>query len=411
MLRNVRFATLGLLCLLSVPHFTAQTPADAAATAAPQPASADQPAASPATTSPTTAPDAAPAAAPSAEPSGIREATVVETPSAEPSNKHPKKDSDDDKKDNDKPIDKAAIRNPILWQDPGDIRSKDLFFGQAGKKNVPTPPFTFLDEDKGGTNPKLDLRDANGKKWHVKTGEESRPEVVASRLLWAVGYFANDDYNVADAQVADMKMSRGDSEVKHGHLTDARFSRKPKGQDKIGIWQWGDNPFKDTREFNGLRVMMAVINNWDLKDVNNSVYEDKKNGRQIFLVNDVGAAFGTNGVSWTKSKSKGNVDSFAKSKFIQKLDDDKVSFATPHAPTGILITTLGATSKSYAMRNGLDWIGNDIPRKDARWMGQMLAKLSHQQLVDAFRAGNFPPEVVDKYVEIVEERIEELKTL
>ena len=31
-------------------------------------------------------------------------------------------------------------------------------------------------------------------KWRVKLGVEARPETVASRLVWAVGYYANEDY-------------------------------------------------------------------------------------------------------------------------------------------------------------------------------------------------------------------------
>ncbi len=34
-----------------------------------------------------------------------------------------------------------------------------------------------------------------------------------------------------------------------------------------------DDPFEDTREWNGLRVMMALMNNWDLKDENNAIYD------------------------------------------------------------------------------------------------------------------------------------------
>jgi len=98
----------------------------------------------------------------------------------------------------------------------------------------------------------------------------------------------------------------------------ARFARKPTGQKKIGIWKWKENPFVGTREFNGLRVMMAVMNSWDLKDINNAVFADSRSGRDLFLMSDVGATFGTNGLSWTNARSKGNVDSFKDSKFISK---------------------------------------------------------------------------------------------
>jgi len=313
--------------------------------------------------------------------------------------------------DNDQPIKGDQVHNPVLWTDPGNIAARDLFYGQGGEKHQPAPPFTFLREDMHGTNPKFDARDANGKKWRVKLGEEARPEVVASRLLWAVGYFANDDYLLTEATVKGLKMHRKSSSAKGDKITFARFARKPGGQDKIGIWEWKDNPFTGTREFNGLRVMMAVMNNWDLKDDNNSVYKDDASDRQIFLANDVGAAFGTNGLSWTRARSKGNIDSFKESKFITRITDTEVDFATPAAPKALLAESVGFAAIPYAERASLDWIGKNIPRSDARWIGSLLAQLTHRQLVDAFRAGHFPPDVIDMYVTLVESRIAELKGL
>ena len=305
----------------------------------------------------------------------------------------------------------AKIQHPVLWHTPGNIASLDLYWGVAGKGGQPKAPFTFVSEDSNGTNPKFDARDANGTKWRVKEGEEAQPEVVASRLLWAMGYYVNEDYVIPGGTVAGVKMKRGSSELKNGTLMNARFARKPDGQKKIGIWEWKTNPFYGSREFNGLRVMMAVMNNWDLKDVNNAVFMDKKGNQQIFLVSDIGASFGSNGVSWSRSRSKGNIDSFKSSGFIQSTTTSTVSFSTPKKPTGMLLTTLGATAKSFAMRKDLDWIGNDIPLQDARWIGGMLGQLSHQQLIDAFRAGNFSEEEVNAYVDVVESRITELKKL
>jgi hypothetical protein len=319
--------------------------------------------------------------------------------------------SNPDKQDDDAPVRTGQIHNPVLWHDPGEISSLDLFNGEGGKDGMPTAPLTFESEDHNGTNPKFDVRDGNGKKWRVKLGPEARPEVVASRLLWAVGYFVNDDYVLESVDVTNLHISRGEKLAKDGHIEMARFARKPGGQKKIGIWEWKQNPFTGKREFNGLRVMMAVMNNWDLKDINNAVYEDKKSGREIFLTSDVGATFGTNGLVLPISHSKGDLDSYKKSKFITRVTDTEVDFSTPKKPTGFLLETVGAGAKQYAMRSGLDWIGNNIPREDARWMGSLLSQLSHQQLVDAFRAGRFPEDQIDVYVEIVENRIQELKTL
>src|SRR6185437_13814161 len=180
-----------------------------------------------------------------------------------------------DNGDRDAPVDPATITHPVLWQDPGDIAAKDLYEGAGGAAGRPQPPFTFVSEDMSGTNPKFDAKDASGVTWRVKMGEESRPEVVASRLLWAMGYFVNDDYVLPDTTVQQLQMKRGGKAIgADGRILDARFARKPDHQKKIGIWRWKDNPFNDQREFNELRVMMAVMNNWDLKDINNSVYED-----------------------------------------------------------------------------------------------------------------------------------------
>ena len=314
--------------------------------------------------------------------------------------------------DNDAPVSRHKLKHPVLWHDPGDVRAKDLYDGAGGKSGHPHAPFVFESEDKKGTNPKFDVKDANGDKWRVKLGDEARPEVVASRLLWAVGYYVNDDYLEPQATVPGLHLSRGEDRIgPGGHIENARFARKPPHEKKIGIWRWKSNPFTGKRDFNGLRVMMAVMNNWDLKDVNNAVYEDKDNHLQLFLVSDVGATFGANGVGWSHARDRGNINSFRESKFIQRLDARTVDFYTPRKPTGLLIGSLGLAAKEYHMRAGLDWIGNNIPRSDARWMGQMLGQLSHKQLVDAFRAGNFPPGQIDAFVEVVESRIAELKHL
>ena len=65
----------------------------------------------------------------------------------------------------------------------------------------------------------------------------------------------------------------------------------------------------------------------------------------------------------------------------------------------------------YKMRRDLEWIGKKVPIADARWIGSLLKQLSHRQLVDAFRAGQFSPEGIEKYVAVVENRINELAQL
>jgi hypothetical protein len=301
---------------------------------------------------------------------------------------------------------------PVLWQQPGDIASRDLYYGPGGKEHAPHTVFTFEKEDMSGTNPKFEVRDENGTKWKVKLGVEARPETVASRLVWAVGYYANEDYFLPDLRVENMPhLRRGQNLVaSDGSMHDVRLKRYLKGEKKVGAWKWRDNPFGRDRELNGLRVMMALINNWDLKDENNAVYEEKKadgDPELRYEVSDLGASFGTTGRSLTHSESKGNLNSYQHSRFIRKVGSEYVDFNVPSRPALIYMFT----PKEFISRMDMRWIGKHIPRSDAKWIGGLLAQLSPSQIRDAFRAAGYSPEQADGFSHVVEERITELNRL
>ena len=76
--------------------------------------------------------------------------------------------------------------------------------------------------------------------------------------------------------------------------------------------------------------MMALINNWDLKDENNSIYV--YDGKRIYLVTDLGASFGTTGRSVTRAESKGNLENYTNSKFITRVTPSGVDFGVPSRP-------------------------------------------------------------------------------
>ena len=187
------------------------------------------------------------------------------------------------KRNPDKPKAEITREGPAeLWRHPADIAVRNLYYGPGGKAHEPAGTFTFKKEDMGGTNPKFDVVGEDGVKWKVKLGDEARPETVASRLVWAVGYFADEDYFVPALRVKDMpRLRRGRKLVTpDGIAHDVRLKRTSPESKKIATWEWLQDPFTGTRELNGLRVLMAVINNWDLKDENNAVYQ----------VNDAGGA-------------------------------------------------------------------------------------------------------------------------
>src|SRR5688572_18476838 len=58
----------------------------------------------------------------------------------------------------------ASIKH-VLWRDPGDVARLDLARGPGGPDHVPTPPFHFVEEHFGGSNPSVSVRDARGRLW------------------------------------------------------------------------------------------------------------------------------------------------------------------------------------------------------------------------------------------------------
>lgn len=302
-----------------------------------------------------------------------------------------------------------------LWRDPMDIASRNLLYGPGGEEHQPHGPYTFVKEDMNGTNPKFDVHDPDGVKWRVKLGEEARPETVAARLVWAVGYFANEDYFLPDFRAEQMppRLKRGQKLVAaDGSIHNVRLKRYLKGEKKVGTWKWRDNPFTGTRELNGLRVMMALINNWDLKDENNAIYQQKHaeetdGAELIYMISDLGSSFGTTGESWSHAKGKGNLTSYTHSPFIAKVRSEYVDFDGPTRPAMIVIFN----PPEFVSRLNLRWIGKGIPRADVKWIAGLLAQLSPAQIRDAFRAAGYSPQEVDEFAIVVQGRIAELTRL
>ncbi len=303
----------------------------------------------------------------------------------------------------------VATGAAVLWRDPTDVESRDLFYGPGGKEHAPNGTFTFVKEDLNGTNPKFVVRDQDGVKWKVKLGLEARPETVAARLAWAMGYYANEDYFLQDLKVEGMpaRLHRGRNLVgSDGSMHNVRLKREDKGEgEKLGIWQWRHDAFTGTRELNGLRVLMAVINNWDLKDENNAIYQ--AGPERIYMVSDLGASFGAAGRVWPREKSKDNLDAYSRSRFIRRLTADFVDFAVPARPR----FEYWVNPKESLRRVHLERIGKHVPRGDARWMGEMLGRLSPQQLRDAFRAAGYSPQETEGFIKVVRGRIDVLTDL
>jgi hypothetical protein len=348
----------------------------------------------------------------------------------------------DERKLSSDPVQPAFIGG--LWHDPGEISFLDLAFGCGGKEHAPRTGavYSFVKEDLGGTSTKFYVKDDRGVEWLVKVGDEARPETAATRLVWAMGYFTDEDYFVAELHVAGITTLHRHSKSIHkdGTVTNARLKRSRKGQKKLATWAWDDNPFLGSRELNGLRVLMALINNWDLKTVNNKIYGARQigeapeansrheipgGGNQAvdsdvalsltadvtqdnvhYVVSDLGASFGRTGAFF--SRSKGKVKDFAKDPFIRAATPQTVDFVMRTKPGGIV---RGFKPHYYRERGEMADVVRQVPRAHAKWIGSQLARLTPEQIRSAFFAAGFTPREIDSYTKVLSERISELNAL
>ena len=107
--------------------------------------------------------------------------------------------------------------------------------------------------------------------------------------------------------------------------------------------------------------------------------------RQLYMVSDLGASFGTTGLSWTRRGSRGNLKAYTHSKWIKEIGPEYVDFNVPSRPALDHYPAI----HSLKMRLRLRQLGWHVPRTDARWMGDLLGRLSAKQIRDAFRSAGY----------------------
>jgi hypothetical protein len=288
---------------------------------------------------------------------------------------------------------------PVLWKNPGNIKSRDLFLGPGGADMKPdTSSVTFIKEEKGGYSPKFRVRDAQGREWVAKLGKEAQSETAAVRLLWAIGYLTEINYLVPCAHINGAPRPRKKVERCEGQgFRNVRFEARPDGVKRTGEWKWKRNPFVGTRELQGLIVMMGFLNNWDIKDANNVIlYVPDGNSRVAesqYAISDLGATLGKTGrlpFFWRITRSRSEPADYAKARFIDKVKGSRVAFRYGGKNRGLF---------------------KNIALEDAKWLGNLLSRLNDQQIADAFRAANYSQSEVRMLTEAVRRRISELVNL
>jgi hypothetical protein len=293
----------------------------------------------------------------------------------------------------------------VIWRNPGPVERLDLAGGPGGAANAPAPPFTFVEEDTSGSNPKIKVRDARGVEWGVKWGNEVNAEVFTSRLAWAVGYFVEPSYFVAAGKIEGAAtLVRAWEYVKaDGTFHDARFELKPKGLMKYSgeeSWRWDRILFGGTQELNGLKVMMMLVSNWDSKDERDAdrgsntkiyVHETRDGSEYRYVVSDWGGSMGKWG--GVMKREKWDCEGFAK-----------------QTPTFVLGLTDGFVRFGYEGQH-TEAIRNGITAGDVQWMLTYLGKLSDVQIRAALKASGASASEEECFARSVRERIAQLQAV
>jgi hypothetical protein len=281
-----------------------------------------------------------------------------------------------------------------LWRDPSPIAQRDLRWGSGSEARAPKAPFTFVAEDPGGSQPKVSVTDANGVTWDVKFGVEVSSELASNRIVWALGYLAEEMYYVPSGAIKGATgLKRAAKEIgPGGSFKHARFRRdNPQLRRTDERWTFQQNPFLGTREFSGLVVLMNLICNWDIdKALNNRVAVAALPGsgaERWFMVSDLGATFGKMGGSMGQ-KTKWNLKDYIAEDFIEGVRDGKLQ-----------LDYEGFESKNLG----------DVPLEHARWFTSLVTQLTPAQLRAAFEAAGATPQEVDGYSKRFLEKVAELQ--
>ncbi len=264
-----------------------------------------------------------------------------------------------------------------LWVEPGDIPSRDLFYGPGGAGGVPSPTtrFKVTGLDRTGNSPGYDVLAADGRRWRAKLGEEVQPEIVASRLLWAIGFHQPAMYLVTNLQLD------GGRPDDSGVITRLRAET---GYRTESDWSWHQNPFVGTRQLNGLLVAQLILNNWDLKTSQNRIYVmEEGEPLRRYVVQDLGAALGK--TRWPTG-TRGRIDDFEQHQLIARIQGSRVIF-------------------DYHARHRE--LFEQITAADVAWTARLLSKLTDRQWQDAFRAARYPQPVSRRFIAKLNAKVRE----
>jgi len=302
-----------------------------------------------------------------------------------------------------------AATNPapeqrIVWRAPRLMSEADWTWGPGGQERTPLPPFQFVKENLGGTNPKVNVRDARGALWIVKFGGEVHTDVFAARLLYATGFAAEPTYFVESGQIEGVKgLKRAKAYIgKDGRFRNARFKLRDNQRQSYAEeykWSWVDNPFSGAPELKGLRILAMLTSNWDTKDArdgegsNTAVFLNRNNGVNLYwyAVTDWGSTFGSWGGFF--QRTRWDIAAYEKQtkEFVKGVNNGTVVWG-------------------FEGKHGRD-VAEGITIEDVRWSLPCLSRITRDQLVAGMMASGASADTAQRFSKAIRNRIEQLERI
>jgi len=298
----------------------------------------------------------------------------------------------------------ASASAQLLWNEPKPAGISAWTWGPGGQEIAPRPPFQFVKEKMGGTNPKVEVTDAAGHFWTVKFGSEVHSDTFAPRLLSALGYAAEPAFFVRSGSISgvhDLKRAKHFIS-KDGSFRGASFKLREESTapdpDKA-TWSWVDNPFVTSRELGGLKILIMLTSNWDAKDArdgegsNNKIIQAHSavDSSPWFAVTDWGASFGKSGGflkrdRWDWNGYRAQTPNFAR------------------------ITSNGVLDWGFKGKHDGD-ITAGVGVADVRWLMPYLSRITDEHLEAGLTASGASAPVAREFTRLIRERILQLQRI
>ena len=277
---------------------------------------------------------------------------------------------------------RASASAPLeeLWRSPTDLDRRDLFWGPGQQSHLPSTAaeYTVMKRDETGYSAGYDVEGPDGRRWDIKLGKEVQPEIVLSRILWALGYHQPETYYVTGWKLTGEWKDEG---------APARFRLKSDHETE-GEWAWRENPFQTVQPFQGLVAINVLLGNWDFKTSNNRIYRklDGQAPQRRYVVQDLGASLGKPRVFPIPVGSRNDIDDFEETKLVRSARDQKVVLDYHGLRADIL---------------------EEMEVADVVWGCALLNRLTEAQLSDAFRAAGYDAATTGRFITKVRAKIAE----